>query len=107
MENKRLAQLTEFLKAEPNDPFLKYAIATEYVSMGDFPTAKNHFDLLVKDHPDYVATYYQLAQACLHLGEEEEAITALKIGIPIAQKANNRKAVNEMREVLEDLEDDW
>ena len=107
MENKRLAQLKEFLKAEPNDPFLKYAIATEFVSMGDFETARDHFEALKNEHPDYIGTYYHFAQTLLNLGDEAGAIEVLKEGIPIAQAAGNRKAVNEMREVLEDPEDDW
>ena len=104
MENKRLAQLTEFLKAEPNDPFLKYAIATEYVSMGKFSTAKDHFEHLKLEHPDYVATYYHLAQTLLNLGDEEGAIDVLREGLPVAKSAGDRKAENELREVLEDLE---
>lgn len=105
MENKRLTQLTEFLKTEPNDPFLKYAIATEYVSMGEYSMAKSHFEQLRSEHPDYLATYYHLALTFLQLGDEEGAIETLETGIPLARQAGNRKAENEMREVLDDLID--
>lgn len=31
MSNARITRLLEFLENEPNDPFLNYALATEYV----------------------------------------------------------------------------
>ena len=32
--NERIEQIKTFLKDTPNDPFLSYALATEYVSLG-------------------------------------------------------------------------
>eukprot|EP01035_Chromulina_nebulosa_P000848 gene848-1146_t len=35
MENKRVIQLKQFLADTPNDAFLNYALAIEYVGMGN------------------------------------------------------------------------
>jgi hypothetical protein len=35
MHHIRLQKLLDFLKNEPEDPFLKYALATEYFNVND------------------------------------------------------------------------
>ena len=103
MENKRLAQLREFLKADPEDAFLLYAVAVEYVGMEDYEKAEEAFLHLQGIHPDYVATYYQLAQTQIKLEDPEAARDAIELGIEKAEKAGNQKAGRELRELLEDI----
>lgn len=44
----RIEQLEIFLKETPNDAFLNYALATEYVSMGDDEKAEFIFRGLLR-----------------------------------------------------------
>ena len=44
--NERIEQIKTFLKDTPNDPFLSYALATEYVSLGQDTSALKLFLML-------------------------------------------------------------
>ncbi len=105
MNDKRLAQLTEMQAADPDDPFIQYAIGLEHLNGGDISVAIERFKELSTAHPDYVPTYYQFAVALVQTGQVNEAIGVLEQGIEVAQKAGERKTVNELRMMLEDLED--
>lgn len=104
MENKRLTQLIAFLKDEPNDPFLKYAIAQEYLAMEKWNDAKTWFTKVLTQHPDYVATYYHLGKLLYMLGKEQESILILETGIKKAAVAGDSKTQREIEELLEDIE---
>ena len=56
MQSSRLEKLLEFLQNEPNDEFLQYALATEYLRLNDTEKALQDYENLVKNHPDYVGT---------------------------------------------------
>lgn len=106
MNEKRLTQLKQLLSADPDDPFLVYGIAQEYLSAGNLSEAKAYFARLTTEHPSYVPTYYHYGLTLYHLGEAKAALETWRTGIPIAEKAGDRKAAAEMRELLEDLEDE-
>lgn len=105
MDNSRLKQLKDFLATEPDDPFLKYAIAQEYLSAGDREKAAEMFLILLTEHPEYVASYYHYGKMLLEEGNEEKAGDTWRMGIEKAREAGDRHAENELREVLSDLED--
>ena len=105
MNEKRIAHLSEMLKATPDDPFLLYAMGLEYLNGQDFDTAAERFGELVDSHPDYVPTYYQYALALVNKGEVDKAMEILPKGIEVATQANERKTANELAMLLEDLED--
>ncbi len=105
MKDKRLAHLRQLLEAEPNDPFLNYAIGIEHFNSQDFEEAKGVFQSLLDRSPDYVPTYYQFAMTLVHLGDADGAIEVIEKGIPIARKAGEKKTANELTMLLEDLED--
>jgi tetratricopeptide (TPR) repeat protein len=111
MNETRLAQLKALLQSEPGDPFLVYGVAQEYVSGGDHAAARPWFEQLVKEHPDYVPTYYHYGLSLYHLEELETAIEVWKKGVEVASASGDRKTVAEIKELLEDLGDeddeDW
>lgn len=106
MNEKRLAQLQDMLRSEPNDPFLIYAMAQEYMGVADFSTAIDWFNRLHTDHKDYLATYYHYGLALLQTGDEEKAIQIWKEGEALANKSGDRKTAAEIRELLSDFDDD-
>ncbi|MGH7224888.1 MAG: hypothetical protein ACRELF_16820, partial [Gemmataceae bacterium] len=59
----RKEQLEEMLAEEPNDPFLHYGLAMEYVSAGEDRTAVERFQKLLAVAADYVPGYLQAGQA--------------------------------------------
>jgi tetratricopeptide (TPR) repeat protein len=109
MNSDRLKQLFDFLKEEPNDPFLLYAIATEYNKF-DKSKALEYYENLLKDHENYVGTYYHAAKLYLELGHKELAEQTFRKGIQVAQQENDRHALRELQqaynEFLYDEEDE-
>ena len=87
MNPDRLKLLLEYYKAESNDPFNIYALATEY-RQHDPGESLKYFEILIKNHPDYVPTYYHLASLYIDLGLEEKARVTYENGIEKATTQN-------------------
>ncbi|GAA4834796.1 tetratricopeptide repeat protein [Algivirga pacifica] len=101
MNQQRLEQLFNFLKEEPNDPFLIYAIANEYNGHDD-EKALQYYHQLLEEHPNYTGTYYHVAALYLHLGNEEKAEELYKKGIMICQQEGDRHALSELQRAYND-----
>ena len=111
MNSNRLQKLLQFIENEPNDPFLKYAIATEYSNRNDPENALKYFEDLVANHHNYVGTYYHLGKLYESLNRKEEAIKTYQEGMKIARSANDNHAFSELQSVYNsamgmDYEDD-
>ncbi len=101
----RLDQLKNFLDQEPNDAFLKYAIATEYLSLGHKDKTLRLFEELLIEHPSYLGTYYHLGKLYELFAKKSEAETTYLKGIEVAKGQNNRHALNELQQAYNDLMD--
>jgi len=99
----RIQQLQAFLAANPSDSFLHHALGLEYCKMGDEEKARQVFENLLKENPDYVGTYYQLAKLLERQGETEEAVHVYQKGMEAATKAGDQHAFGELRSALEEL----
>jgi tetratricopeptide (TPR) repeat protein len=99
MQHIRLQKLLDFLKNEPNDPFLKYALATEYFSASDHEKALFYFEDLILNHPDYIGTYYHLGKLYEIINRQSEAILVYKKGMDIARKNGDNHAFSELQTV--------
>jgi predicted Zn-dependent protease len=99
----RLEQLQTFLDESPNDPFLIYAMAQEYLKEEQWEKALEHFDMLAKDHTEYMGTYYHLGKLQERMKRPDEARQAYKDGIEIATKTGNRHALSELERALADM----
>ena len=99
----RKEQIQEMLADEPNDPFLRYGLAMEYISEGDDEQAVKHFRDLLRVAPEYVAAYQQAGQTLHRLGRDAEAGELLRLGMQTALKQNNEHAAAEMQELLASL----
>lgn len=96
MQNERLAQLFKFLEEDPKDPFTIYAIALEY-QKADPLEALKYYEQLLKEHEDYVGTYYHAAKLYAALDKKEEAEATFKKGLLIAQKQADHHAYRELQ----------
>lgn len=99
MQVSRLEKLLEFYKNEPNDPFLKYALATEYLRMNDRDKALEYYENLVNNHPDYVGTYYHLGKLYETLNRKPEAIVTYEKGMAAAQQQLDNHSFAELQTV--------
>ena len=59
---QRIETIKEFLKSNPNDNFLRHALALEYIKTGDDEGARKLFEAILHESPDYVGSYYHLAK---------------------------------------------
>lgn len=101
----RLEILRQMEARQPDDAFVKYAIATEHISQGNDAEALPYFSLLVDKFPGYVATYLHLGQLYERLEQLEKAIDTYKKGIEAAKQAGDKKALGELNEALMMIED--
>lgn len=101
MPTTRLEKLLEFLSHEPEDPFLKYALATEYLAQNNTEKALAYFENLIQQHADYVGTYYHLGKLYEQLARKEEAIAVYQKGMQVAQSQGNAHARSELQSVYQ------
>ena|SRR5437867_9592978 len=103
-EKSRKERLEEMLVETPDDAFLHYGLAMEYVSEGNDDEAVRRFRRMFDVAPDYVAAYQQAGQALVRLGRNTEAQEVLRQGMAIAHRQGNPHAAEEMAELLGSLE---
>ncbi len=99
-ELPRLEQIRALLRDDPDDPFLQYGLAMEYLSIDDPPAAATAFRELMLKQPDYVPTYLMLGQTLQRLGREDEAADVLRKGAVVAKAAGNDHALSEIQGLL-------
>ncbi len=99
----RQQQLAEMLAADPNDPFLRYALAMEFVSGGDDERAVQHLRELLAVAADYIPAYQQAGQALVRLARPEAAREVLRQGIARARPQGDHHAAEEMQGLLDSL----
>jgi tetratricopeptide (TPR) repeat protein len=100
----RKQQIEEMLAEDPNDPFLRYGLAMEYVSAGQDEEAVRCFEELLRTSPDYVPGYMQAGRGLVRLNRLEEARTVFQAGIAAARKQGDQHAAEEMTGFLEGLD---
>jgi tetratricopeptide (TPR) repeat protein len=101
----RLQKLIEMEQANPADPFLKFAMAQEYIAMGQAAKAKALYELLTTDYAAYIPTYYHLAKMKEDESLFDEAIALYKKGIELAEAAGEKHAANELKAALFAIEE--
>lgn len=109
----RLDKLLEFFKNEPNDEFLKYALATEYLRLNETDKALMYYEDLIDNHPNYVGTYYHLGKLYEALNRKDEAIAIYEKGMAVTKAARDNHAFAELQGVymaakgFDDDDDDY
>ena len=97
MSSTRLSKLLEFLESDPNDPFILYALATEYNGLNDREKAYSFYLLLTEKHPDYVGTYYHFGKLLELEGKKEKAIEIYNTGMQVARAKRDMHAFSELQ----------
>ena len=106
--NNRLELLRQFVVEEPQDPFNHYALATELLKFNK-TESRQIFEYLLKNHADYLATYYHLGALYVELSQYELAQEIYIAGIKLANKIGNEKTLKELKGAyqmfLDEIED--
>ena len=104
---ERVKALTELLAKNPDDSFSRYALALEYISLGETESAIAALRDLIRRDPKYIPAYYQLGRLYCKVNKTDEAKKILRKGIEFAAETNDLHAKMEMEEELEEIEDEW
>jgi len=99
----RIEQIKTFLNDTPDDAFLNYALATEYVALGDDNKALEIYLKLVAEQPDYSATYYHLGKLYERIEEDDKAEKAYEQGLEVTKRLGEKHAHGELRGAYEEL----
>ena len=101
----RIAKIKEYLIANPSDNFLRHALALELIKTGDDIAARELFEALLMETPNYIGSYYHLAKLLEKLGEQDLAISWYEKGMQEAKLAKDQHSYNELQAAYEDLVD--
>ena len=101
----RIEKLKEMLVAEPDDPFLKHALALEYAKLGEMGVARRLLEEVLTKNPEAVGSYYQLGKLLEGLGEFSLALDWYARGMTAARAAGERRAYNELQSAYDELAD--
>lgn len=104
MTGKRLEELRKFLEEDPDDPFLKYALALEMIAMNQHEQACKELIALLDKQPEYLPAYYIAAKESLHLNQREIATSLLQRGIALARKLDKNHTLSELMGLLDEME---
>jgi tetratricopeptide (TPR) repeat protein len=99
MELNRLNKLLEFIKNEPDDEFLKYALATEYLRLNETDKALSYYEDLVNNHPGYIGTYYHLGKLYEALNRKDDAIKTYENGMKVTKEKRDNHAFSELQAI--------
>lgn len=99
----RIETLKALLQQEPEDSFVRHALALEYVKRNDDAAARHLFEALLQQNPAYTGSYYHLGKLLERMGEKQLAADWYQKGMDQARKSNERHAYNELQAAYEDL----
>jgi tetratricopeptide (TPR) repeat protein len=105
-DNTRLDLLRRMLEKEEDDVFLNYALGLEYAKNPEnIIMAEVQFKKVTDLDPDYMAAFYQLGKLLEAQTKLSEALHYYKLGLEIAEKRKERKAIGEFMEAIFLIED--
>lgn len=100
----RREMLEEFVTADPQDSFSRYALALELEKAESHVEAAAELREVVARDPDYVAAYYHLGRILSFLGEVEESRAVFRRGLDVASAAKDERSRSEIQEALDMLD---
>ncbi len=99
----RIDHIRQMLTENPEDVFLHYALAMEFMSVQDNAAAVEQLEWIRSTQSDYLPLYYQLAHLYEAAGATAKAIEVYESGMAVAEVQNDLKTRGELRSALEEL----
>ncbi|MBL7900984.1 MAG: hypothetical protein JNK73_03240 [Bacteroidia bacterium] len=105
-DTTRLDLLKRMLEKEQDDVFLNYALGLEYAKNPENTIlAEVQFKKVTELDPAYMAAFYQLGKLLEAQTKLSEALHYYKLGLEIAEKRKEKKAIGEFMEAIFLIED--
>lgn len=99
----RLEKLRQLLDCDPDDVELRYMLAMELKSTGDYAGALQQFDRCIELNPLYAPAYFHKGNTLLTADRLDEAKAVLQLGVRKATEGGDAHAADEMSELLDSL----
>lgn len=100
---QKIRDLAASLKENPNDSFIKFALALELLKKDDVSKAKVLFESILKQDPDYLGVYYHLGKLYERTDRPEDAQIMFTDGLKVARQQNDKRTELELLDALESL----
>lgn len=97
---KRIDQIKELLKEDPNDPFLSYAMACELEKENEIQEAIEWLEKIRSTSPNYYGLYYKLGGLYEALGNPEAAKNIYEEGVIVCSELKEDKIKSELLQAL-------
>lgn len=104
--NTRIELLKRYLTDDPQDSFIRYALALELFNINELAESEKLFQALIQDDPEYLATYYPYGKLMEMTQNFDSAASIYSAGIVIAQNKNNLQTGKELKAALDSLIDE-
>lgn len=104
--NDRFEEIRRMLAEEPDDLFLHYAMALEYVRLGEAEQGIRILISIREKDASYLPLYMKLGTLYQALQRYTEAVEILEAGIREARNQQQFKTLAELEQVLEMVQDD-
>lgn len=96
----RLDQLKKMLTGDPEDAFLNFALAMEYVKEERPDEGLVQFGQVIELDPKYVPAYFQKANLLVSLNRHSEAKQVFSKALAVAEQSGDKHAAAEIRDAL-------
>jgi predicted Zn-dependent protease len=103
MTTPRREKIEAMLKEDPQDVFLRYSLALEMESAGEWEAGLEILEQLARETPPYVPAFQMAAQHLIAHERVDDARRALREGIEAARAQGKAHAAGEMAELLMSL----
>lgn len=103
-EFQRIEKLKEFLQADDQDTFVRFALAQEYTKHGILKAALDEYLKLKEIDSNYVGLYYHLGKLYEELLEPEKAMATYEEGITLTKKIADFHSLSELMNAKTNLE---
>ena len=103
MASDRLETLKQFLESRPEDCFVRYGLAQEYVKAEAFEDALAQFDKILEIDADYQAAYYHAGKTYEKMGRPDDARAMWQKGVEASYRTGDLHARGELQAALDGL----
>lgn len=101
---RRLEQLISYHEEDPDDSFVRFALAAEYVKLNRLDEGLATFEALYGHDPNYVGLYFHYGKLLARMGQRDRARAVFQEGIQVSTRLTDFHARAELQSALMELE---
>ena len=103
MTAERINVLLKMLERGQDSALLRFSLGNEYISAGNHEGAIGHLQRAIELDRNYSAAWKLLGRCLAEAGRDDEAMSAYREGMTVAEQQGDRQAAKEMNVFLKRL----